>query len=89
MVVSMMIIASNTVKHKNTGGKMKMEEDKPTMAKRKDLSDLLNHGSVFGMGFSDKGNYELSRGKQYKVSNCFRPCDNRPGPCICYGRQKK
>lgn len=66
-----------------------MEEQTPVVAKREDLSDLLNQGSVFGMGFSDKGSYELSKGKHYEASNCFNPCHNQPGPCICYGRQKK
>ena len=80
-----------TQKTEKYGG-TKMKEQTPVVTKRENLSDLLNRGSVFGMGFSDRGNYELSKGKQYEVSNCFRPNGPQPGgpgPCICYGRQRR
>lgn len=69
-----------------------MEEKKSLVintAECKNLSDLLNSGQVFGLAFGGEEKYELREGVHYEPSNCFRPCHNQPGPCICYGGRKE
>ena len=61
------------------------------LKEQENISNLLNKGEVFGLGFNDKGEHILKTGEINQNTSacytpCYVPCKASPGPCICYSR---